>query len=478
MGVQVLRQAGTAIAWLLERANIIAKPRLREVVDLSWPRILTGFAIMSKQTVDLAVVGVALGSTAVAGLAVANAYWMVGKLLFIGLVGGTISLVSQNYGGEEFDRAGEVVEVSLLLTILLAVPVVVLFVGGAVPLVGLIAGNQAVTGFGATYLAIIAPGLLFEGVNLVASRTYAGVRDTMTPMVVRTGGAALNVVLSVTLVFGAGLGVAGAALGTTLSSGTGTVVFAWGLTGRSYLGHGASPIPVRFDSRPDIELLRQLLAISTPIIGRRVLEGVFIFPLLAIAATFGSSAVAAIGVARQIRDLMNSFAWGFAIAASTLVGQSLGGAEEALAEVYGREITKLSLVLYVAEAAVVILLAVPIADIFVGADDLSLTAAFVQVAALSVVALGVDASISGILQGAGDTQIPFVATVVGRYVLALPVAWLGTVTWLGVTSLLLALVVEALLPMLVNLARFETDSWKRVSRGYRPDANVDADVDD
>lgn len=473
-----LRRVGSAIATLLERANIIAKPRLWEVVDLSWPRILTGFALMSKRTVDLAVVGIALGSTAVAGLAVANAYWMVGKLVFIGLVGGTIALVSQNYGGEEFDRAAAVVEVSLLVTILFAVPIVGLFVGRAAPLVGLIAGNQAVTRFGAIYLAIIAPGLLFEGVNLVASRTYAGIGDTMTPMVVRTGGAALNVVLSVTLVFGAGLGVAGVALGTTLSSGAGTAIFVWGLTGRSYFGRGASPIPVRFESRPDIELVRQLLTISTPIIGRRVLEGVFVFPLLAIAATFGSPAVAAIGVARQVRDLMNSFAWGFAIAASTLVGQALGGAEEALAEVYGREITKLSLVLYVAEAAVVGLFATPIAGIFVGDAETALTATFIQVSALSVIALGVDASISGILQGAGDTRIPFLATVVGRYVVALPVVWLGTVTWLGVVSLLLALVVEAVLPLLVNLARFETDSWKRVSRGYRPDTPVDADVDD
>lgn len=202
---------------------------------------------MSKRTVDLAVVGIALGSTAVAGLAVANAYWMVGKLVFIGLVGGMIALISQNYGGEEFDRAASVVEVSLLMTILLAVPVVAFFGGGADPLVGLIAGDQIVTRFGAIYLAIIAPSLLFEGVNLVASRTYAGVGDTMTPMVVRTGGAALNVVLSVTLVFGAGLGVAGAALGTTLLSDAGAAIFAWGLFGRSYFGRGASPIPVRFE---------------------------------------------------------------------------------------------------------------------------------------------------------------------------------------------------------------------------------------
>ena len=47
---------------LLERANIIAKPWLREVVDLPWPRILTDFALMFKRIADHAVVGLSLGS--------------------------------------------------------------------------------------------------------------------------------------------------------------------------------------------------------------------------------------------------------------------------------------------------------------------------------------------------------------------------------------------------------------------------------
>lgn len=39
---------------------------------------------------------------------------------------------------------------------------------------------------------------------MIASRTYAGVGDTFTPMVVRAGGALLNVVLTVWLVLGVG----------------------------------------------------------------------------------------------------------------------------------------------------------------------------------------------------------------------------------------------------------------------------------
>jgi putative MATE family efflux protein len=459
----------------LARANVIEESRLREAVGLSWPRIVTGFAIMSKRTVDLAIVGIAVGAEAVAGLTVANAFWTVGKLAFIGLAGGTLALVSQNYGGDERGRARAVVVASLVAAVAVSVPVAAAFGLAATPLVAVVGGSPAATGFGATYLALVAPGIVFEAVNLVASRTYAGVGDTVTPMAVRAAGAALNVALSATLVFGAGWGVAGAAVGTTLATGIVVAIFAWGLSGRAYWGRGACPVPVGRGVWPDRALLGQLARVTAPLVARRVAQGLVVFPLLAIAATFGSVVLAAVGVARQVRQLLNSFTWGFSIAASTLVGQALGGAAEPLAVAYGREITKLSLVVYGVAAAVVVALANPIAAVFVDDAAGGVTATFVAVAAASAVALGVDGSVTGTLRGAGDTRVPFLATLAGLYLVALPVAYLGTVSALGATGLLLALLAETGVPAVVNVARFRTRRWLAVSRSYRPGAGGDGD---
>ena len=454
--------------------HVIEESRLRETVDLSWPRIVTGFAIMSKRTVDLAIVGIAVGAEAVAGLTVANAFWTVGKLAFIGLAGGTLTLVSQNYGGGENDRARAVVVASLALATVLSVPVALLFGLGAGPLVALAGGSAAATGFGTTYLALVAPGIVFEALNLVASRSYAGVGDTRTPMAVRAAGAALNIVLSATFVFGFWMGVAGAAIGTTLATGLVAAIFAWGMTGRSYAGRGAIPIPVAAGIRPDADLLGKLGRVSTPLVARRVAQGVAVFPLLAIAATFGSVVLAAVGVARQVRQLLGSFTWGFSIASSTLVGQALGDDDEPLALAYGREITKLSLVVYALAATAVVVLADPIAAVFVDADAVAIAAPFVAVAALASIPLGVDGSVTGALRGAGDTRIPFLATLAGLYLVTLPVAYLGTVSALGATALLVALIAETGVPVLVNVVRFRSGAWLTVSRSYRPGADTDA----
>jgi len=59
-------------------------------------------------------------------------------------------------------------------------------------------------------------------------------------------------------------------------------------------------------------------------IGRRLAQGLVVFPLLWIAASFGPVVVTALEVGRRVRALINSVNWGLSLAASSLVGQHLG----------------------------------------------------------------------------------------------------------------------------------------------------------
>lgn len=460
------------VARALDRLGVIDAERFRPTMELAWPRIVTGFAIMSKQTADLAMVGIAVGSAGTAGLAFALAYWEVVVLLGLGLAGGTISLVSQNYGGGENERAALVIKQSVLVAIGFAVPIVAAFLLFDEPLIALLGAGPESRRYGSVYLVFVAPAVLFEMLNLIGSRTYTGVGDTFTEMVVRAGGAVLNVVISAVLIFGAGMGVAGAAIGTTVSTGFVTVVLAWGMFGRTYgrLGMEPSPVPISL-SGPwlDATLSRQLIEISAPEIGRRVVGGVVVFPLLWIAASFGPVVVTSVEVGRRVRRLINSVNWGLALASSSLVGQHLGAGDEAEAGAYGSSIIRLSMAIHVAVAALVVLFATPIADLFVsGPDEVAQAAAFVVVGAASAVGFGLGGTATGALLGAGDTRWPFVASLVGRYVFALPAAVVGLVTPLGVVGLYLALLLETFVPGGINYWLFRSGRWKAVSRRYRP----------
>ncbi len=457
---------------LLERAGIITAERFRSTVELAWPRVVTGFAIMSKQTADLAMVGIAVGTAGTAGLAFALGYWGLVAMLGLGLASGTISLVSQNYGSDDLGRAALVVKQSVLVTTALAVPIAAVFVAFSESLIGLLGADAASIRHGSVYLLFVAPAVLFELLNLVASRTYTGIGDTFTEMVIRATGAVLNVVLSAALIFGLGMGVAGAAIGTTVSTGVVTVALGWGMVGRSYggvLGMEPSPVPITVSGRwLDVTLARHLLEISAPEIGRRLAQGVIVFPLLWIAASFGPVVVTAFEVARRVRSLINSFNWGLSLASSSLVGQQLGAGNESEAGAYGASIIRLALVIYLCLAAAVVILAEPIATVFVSEPEaLAQTTVFVAVCAVSAVGQGIDGTATGALIGAGDTRLPFVASLLGRYVFALPAAVLGLVTPLGVVGLYLAFVLEMHVPGWINYGLFRTGRWKAVSRRYR-----------
>jgi len=463
--MRVREKAADVAASALESAGVIKEARLRRTTVLAWPRIVTGFSIMSKHTVDVALVGWTVGTTAVAGLSFAFAYWGIAKFVGIGLAGGTVSLVSRSYGGDDRDAASVTVLQSLWVALALSAPFVVAYAVLSNELVGVFSTNAEVIDAGGTYLAIVAPALLFEFLNLIGSRTYAGVGDTVTPMIIRAGGALLNIVLSAVLVFGLETGVVGVAIGTVVSVAAVTVFLAWGMLGRRYGVSGMSPSPVPLfpkgvPSKIDISVTRELLSVSVPLMARKVSEMAVVFPLLWIASSFGPVVVAGFEVGRRIRGLLSSFNWGLATASSALVGQELGAGDVSEALEYGASIIRLSAVVYLLASGVVVLFAAPIAALFVSSpEEVAQATTFVRVAAVSGLALGVNGATTGALLGAGDTRWPFVASIVGQYALALPVAAVGLVTPLGVGGLYVAFVVGMAFPAVANIVRFRGADW-------------------
>lgn len=465
------------IAHWLDRLGIISEERLRPTVSLGWPRVVTGFSIMSKQTADLAMVGMAVGTAGTAGLAFALSYWSIIATLGLGVAGGTISLVSQNYGSDRVDRAALVIKQSILIAFAFSIPIMALFFAYPEQLIGIFGAGEAATGHGVVYLLLVTPAVILEILNLIASRTYTGVGDTFTEMIARAGGAVVNVLLSAILIFGMDMGVAGAALGTTLSTALVTVVLGWGMFGRSYgtLGMEPSPVPISLGGRwIHLEILRQLIEISIPEITRRVAGSAIVFPLLWVSAGFGEVVVTAFEVARRVRSIINSANWGLSLASSSLVGQELGKGHEEEAGAYGAEIIRLGMVVFVGVAAIVVIFASPIARLFVSETEaLAITVPFVAIGAISAVGFGLNGAATGALIGAGYTRWPLVAALVGRWCLALPVALIGLFTPLGVTGLYLALLFETFVPGGINYWLFRAGRWKVTSRRYRAEPAVE-----
>jgi len=487
-----------SVLWIglaLARVGLIGPERARRTAELAWPRIVTGLARMSKSAVDVAMVGIALGPAAIAGVGFAAPYWGLAFTVGGGVAGGTIALVSQRYGAAAYDRLGQAVRSSGLLVVLATLPITVVFWRYPHALISLVSNDPEAIEFGAAYLQVVGLGIPFAGLNLIGSRTFVGMDDSWTPMVVRAGGAVANIALNAVLIFGLELGVVGAALGTVLANLAVTATFAVGLIA------GRLPGMVAFPTRIDPvgtylhgETIRDLTTIGIPVFGTRLVWTIAEFPMLAIVDIFGQDTVAAYVIARRIWGLLNTPGWGFGLAASSLVGQELGVGEEGRAEVYGREIVRFSVATYVILAGMVAIFAEPIVLGF--ADDpgnlsVPVAVSLVHAACLAVVLQGVSTAAAGALEASGDTRWPFYSQLLGMFGLGIPLAYLGAVgltipalelsliglTFPGVSipaiglwGLYLAFLAETAVPAVINYYRFASGRWKVISREYRPES--------
>ena len=465
------------IGLALSRLGVISEHRARRATELSWPRIVTGVARMSKSAADVAMVGVALGSSAIAGVGFAGPYWGAAFSLGGGLAAGTIALVSQRFGADAYDELGQAIRSSSVLTVAATLPVAALFYVAPESLISLLTDDPAVITFGADYLRVLAVGVPFAGLNLIGSRALIGADDAWTAMVLRAGGAIVNIVLNALFIFGLDMGVVGAALGTVISNVLVVGAFAVGLTVGRLPVVGAFPVTVSpFGSYWHRETCRDVVSIGLPVVGRNSVWTVARFPLLAFVALFGSQTVAAYIVTRRIWGIMNAPGWGFGLAASSLVGQELGKGDEDTAASYGREITWFSVASYTVAAGVVVAFAPQIVRLFVddpAAPSVDIAIPMVYVSAAAIIPQGVTAAVAGALDATGDTKWPFYSRIVGMFGIGIPLVYLGATTSLGILGVYLSFFAETLVPAAINYYRFTTGKWRAISRGYRPDAASD-----
>jgi putative MATE family efflux protein len=485
------------IGFALARAGLIDRHRVVRTTDLAWPRIVTGIARMSKNAVDVALVGVAVGTSAVAGVGFAGPYWGLSFAIGGGVAGGTIALVSQRYGADAFAELGDAVRSSVLLVVLVSLPVSAVFWTSSTTLIGLLSSNADAIALGAAYLRVVGLGVPFAALNLVGSRVLVGCDDAYTAMQVRAGGALANIALSALFIFGLGLGVEGAAYGTVLSNVIVTAAFAGGLILGRLPGLGAFPITIDpFGSYLNRDMLRDLVEIGLPVGARNLVWTVAEFPMLAILDVFGENTVAAFVIARRIWGIMNTPGWGFGLASSSLVGQTLGSENPGEAEAYARDIIRFSVATYVVSAALIAFFATDIVVLFAESPEspeVPIAVNLVYAACVAVIFQGVSGGAAGPLDAAGDTKIPFASQFLGMFCVSIPLAYVGAndatpaldipltgltlpeiaLPAIGLWGLYLAFLAETTIPAAINYWRFRSGKWKGISEAYRPGAGAD-----
>lgn len=429
------------------------------VTRLAWPATVTGFIRVSMRTVDLLVVARVVGAVGVAAVGVADAVARLALRVAQGLAAGTVALVSQHTGRGDRSGAAEAMTQSLVLIALVSVPFTIVGLVTARPLFGLLGAGADVTEQGVPYLRIVLLSAPLRMVAIVSSRAMQAAEDTRTPMVIRTAATLLNVAITVVLVPGLlgapALGVVGAAWGTAI----GNVVS--GLTFVGVLSSGRFSVRLaRLRWRPRI--LRRMLTIGLPQVAERLAVAVADIPLNGILLAFGADANAGFQIGRRIQQYLRMPSRGFAAAAPALVGTRLGADQDTAADRHARGALSLSVLVSAVATILVLLLARPLATLFVDETaTLALATTWIRLMAATVVLQGAFMVLRAAFEGAGDTRPALLATVVGIVAGRLGTSWLVGVILTGALGGVLAgVALDHLLRTALMSRAYRRGTWR------------------
>jgi putative MATE family efflux protein len=366
----------------------------REIARLAVPAFGALIAEPLYLLADTAVVG-HLGTTQLAGLAVAASVLLTAHAICTFLAYGTTAAVARLLGaGDEREAAHQAVQ-GVWLGAILGVALAVAGLLFAEPLVGALADDPAVAQEAEIYLRISLPGLPALLLVLAGTGYLRGLQDTRTPLVVSLASALLNLVIELVLVYGFDQGIGASALATVLAQWAAAAVYLR-VIGRSARSHG-----VALGAHP--ASLRRLLVVARPLVIRTTaLRGSLVLAT-AVAARIGITDLAAHQIAFELWAALALALDAVAIAGQAITGRLLGAGDDASAREAGRRMLEIGFATGVIAGALVVVGRPLLPEVFTEDPAVVTLCAFVlwHVAALqplNAVAFVLD----GLLIGAGD----------------------------------------------------------------------------
>lgn len=439
---------------------LAASPTALGVWELAWPTIVSFGAQTLVRFADFAMVG-GLGRDALAAVGLGGqVYWLVQALAML-VPTGMAAILARAVGARDADAADVVLRQSLLLSTVLAIATTIAglpFTDFAIEIYGV---EASVVALGSDYVYWLLWGTVPFSLGFVYGAALRAAGDARTPLYIGVATNLLNLVLNWLLIYGnlgfPALGVAGAAMASSLAMGVQALVFVWMWWGRRLV-----LVPGDASFRPDWNMLRRISVIGYP---ASVEQGLFQVGLLGfqrLMGLYGTAAIAAYNVGAQILSFSFIPGVGFATAAGTLVGQHLGDEEPERAARSGWRATFGAASSMTLGGLLVIAFADPLARIFTDdAEVVALTIDFIWILGAVQPLMAIEFAVGGALRGAGDTFFPMVTIFIGLFVVRLlPAFVIATVFEASVQILWCALISDYAVKAVLLIHRFRQGRWK------------------
>ncbi len=424
------------------------KKTIKDVLNLALPAVGEMILYMMIWVFDTMMVGHYGGNIAVStvGLSSEILYTFSNIFIAVGVSIGVSSLVARKIGAKEIDFAEEYASIGFVIAIIIGLCIFIViftFCGDILRIAG--AKGAVITG-GILFMKISSVGLFFNMLMNVLNSVLRGYGNTRTPLFVSLFINIINLTLDWLLIFGhygfPELGIRGAAIATASSHISGFVFILVYVIKKS-------KIKPRFKYiiHLNIHKAKELLKLCIP---SSLQQGAFdISRLLSvfIIMHLGNIAFASNQITTTIESISFMPGWGFAIAATTLVGHKVGGGDFKKAKEYSYTCMGLGSIIMALGSLLFLIFPNTLIHLFINSreqDVIKLGSICLMVAAVEQIPMGISMILGGALKGMGDTKTPFLISFVSSWLIRLPLMfyiiyilklsvvyawWITTIQW-------------------------------------------------
>ena len=394
------------------------------ILALAWPTMFEQLMQTAVQYVDTAMVG-SLGTYATAAVgATTTVNWLINSSISA-LSIGFLSFIAQRLGAQDSKGAKRASAQAVLAVAVCGVffAVLTLSLSGLIPVWMQV--DPAIRELSAQYFFILYLPMLPRTATIIFGTVLRSAGDSKTPMKIGIVVNLLNVVLNFIMIYparvislwgrgvyipGMGMGVLGAAAASAIAFAVGGICITVVLWKHPVI----SPRGERFAA--DLEILKPCLKVALPNMLQRFATSFGYVAFAAMINSLGEVATAAHTIANTVESAFYIPGYGMQTAAATLAGNAYGAGDEKRMKDMIAMFIPIEVGLMILSGGLLFFFAPGLVRLFSdNAQVILLGVTVLRMVAVSEPFYGFSIIMEGMLQGVGNTRVPFVYNILGMW---------------------------------------------------------------
>ena len=437
------------------------KKFIKTLMLLAIPIILQSLVTASLNLLDNLMIG-SLGENEIAAVGISNQFYMLYYYTIMGITLGAGIFMSQFWGKKDVTSIHKFLGISLVVGMISTIFFAILAFFFPEMIMKIFIDESIVIEQGVAYLKMVALSYIFTTISLAYAAALRSIGQTKIPMYGSLVGLVFNGILNYIFIFGKFgapvMGVAGAALGTTVSRfmELAFILFIIYKNKNIVAGKISQLLDFNFD------LVKRYFITATPVVFNDVMWIAGITAYFIAYSKLGINATATMQIANTINNVFNIFGIGIASASAILIGNKIGAGKEEDAKEDAIKISVFGVLIGIIIGIFFFFLSPFIAMLFKITPETYENLIFVLKVMAIILPLrffGIT-QIIGVLRGGGDVMYAIITELVAVWLIGVPLSFIGAVYFnLPITIVYILVCLEEPFKAIATYPRLRSGKW-------------------